>query len=144
MSASYQDNTPNTGYFVPASITSRTQASTTQSGSADLSAASASASVSASASSSTSSAPNQQGQGSSTEAGAPSSSSSSSQQSTQGGSTRQLGEEARKDKTLAEFLLMLDDYEPLVSFFFSVLDLFLPFGPFGGSLMLRGMIYIDT
>ncbi|KAF8638946.1 hypothetical protein AX16_010420 [Volvariella volvacea WC 439] len=28
--------------------------------------------------------------------------------------SRQVGEEARKDKTLAEFLLMLDDYEPLI------------------------------
>ena len=28
--------------------------------------------------------------------------------------TRQAAEEARKDRTLAEFLLMLDDYEPLV------------------------------
>ena len=29
-------------------------------------------------------------------------------------SSRQAAEEARKDRTLAEFLLMLDDYEPLV------------------------------
>lgn len=29
-------------------------------------------------------------------------------------SARQAAEEARKDRTLAEFLLMLDDYEPLV------------------------------
>ena len=28
--------------------------------------------------------------------------------------SRQQQEEARKDRTLAEFLLMLDDYEPLV------------------------------
>jgi len=28
--------------------------------------------------------------------------------------TRQAAEDARKDRTLAEFLLMLDDYEPLV------------------------------
>ena len=28
--------------------------------------------------------------------------------------TRQAAEEARKDRTLAEFLLMLDEYEPLV------------------------------
>lgn len=28
--------------------------------------------------------------------------------------TRQAAEEARKDRTLAEFMLMLDDYEPLV------------------------------
>ncbi|KAG6864640.1 hypothetical protein C0991_008121 [Blastosporella zonata] len=28
--------------------------------------------------------------------------------------TRQEAEEARKDRTLAEFLLMLDDYEPLI------------------------------
>lgn len=30
-------------------------------------------------------------------------------------SSRLAAEEARKDRTLAEFLLMLDDYEPLVS-----------------------------
>ena len=30
--------------------------------------------------------------------------------------TRQAAEEARKDRTLAEFMLMLDDYEPLVRF----------------------------
>ncbi|KAL6304586.1 transcription initiation factor IID TAF10 subunit [Sparassis latifolia] len=29
-------------------------------------------------------------------------------------SSRQVAEEARKDRSLAEFLLMLDDYEPLV------------------------------
>lgn len=29
--------------------------------------------------------------------------------------SRQAAEEARKDRTLAEFLLMLDEYEPLVS-----------------------------
>ncbi|KAH9945722.1 transcription initiation factor IID TAF10 subunit [Amylocystis lapponica] len=29
-------------------------------------------------------------------------------------STRQAAEDARKDRTLAEFLLMLDDYEPLI------------------------------
>lgn len=28
--------------------------------------------------------------------------------------TRQAAEQARKDRTLAEFMLMLDDYEPLV------------------------------
>lgn len=28
--------------------------------------------------------------------------------------TRQAAEEARKDRTLAEFLVMLDEYEPLV------------------------------
>ena len=28
--------------------------------------------------------------------------------------SRQAAEEARKDRTLAEFLVMLDDYEPLV------------------------------
>ncbi|PFH46880.1 hypothetical protein AMATHDRAFT_153560 [Amanita thiersii Skay4041] len=28
--------------------------------------------------------------------------------------SRQAAEEARKDRTLAEFLLMLDDYEPLI------------------------------
>lgn len=37
-----------------------------------------------------------------------SSSSTSQQQS------RQAAEEARKDRTLAEFMLMLDEYEPLV------------------------------
>ena len=31
--------------------------------------------------------------------------------------SRQAAEEARKDRTLAEFLLMLDDYEPLVCLF---------------------------
>lgn len=31
--------------------------------------------------------------------------------------SRQAEEEARKDRTLAEFLLMLDDYEPLVCLF---------------------------
>ncbi|KAL1746784.1 transcription initiation factor TFIID 23-30kDa subunit-domain-containing protein [Schizophyllum fasciatum] len=30
------------------------------------------------------------------------------------GSSRQQAEEARKDRTLAEFMLMLDDYEPLI------------------------------
>ncbi|GLB41966.1 putative functions as a component of the DNA-binding general transcription factor complex TFIID and the transcription regulatory histone acetylation (HAT) complexes SAGA and SLIK [Lyophyllum shimeji] len=34
--------------------------------------------------------------------------------STQPQQTRQEAEEARKDRTLAEFLLMLDDYEPLI------------------------------
>lgn len=29
--------------------------------------------------------------------------------------SRQAAEDARKDRTLAEFMLMLDDYEPLVS-----------------------------
>lgn len=29
--------------------------------------------------------------------------------------SRQAAEDARKDRTLAEFLLMLDDYEPLVA-----------------------------
>ena len=29
--------------------------------------------------------------------------------------SRQAAEEARKDRTLAEFMLMLDEYEPLVS-----------------------------
>jgi len=45
-----------------------------------------------------------------------------SQEATQGAgsssqaqpSTRQAAEDARKDRTLAEFLLMLDDYEPLI------------------------------
>jgi hypothetical protein len=36
------------------------------------------------------------------------------QQQPTAGPSRQAGEDARKDKTLAEFLLMLDDYEPLV------------------------------
>lgn len=31
------------------------------------------------------------------------------------GQSRQAAEDARKDRTLAEFLLMLDEYEPLVS-----------------------------
>jgi hypothetical protein len=31
--------------------------------------------------------------------------------------SRQAAEEARKDRTLAEFMLMLDDYEPLVYLF---------------------------
>lgn len=31
--------------------------------------------------------------------------------------SRQAAEEARKDRTLAEFMLMLDDYEPLVSIY---------------------------
>ncbi|KIP10043.1 hypothetical protein PHLGIDRAFT_101921 [Phlebiopsis gigantea 11061_1 CR5-6] len=35
-------------------------------------------------------------------------------QQAQAGSSKQAGEEARKDRTLAEFLLMLDDYEPLI------------------------------
>ncbi|EPQ56449.1 transcription initiation factor IID, TAF10 subunit [Gloeophyllum trabeum ATCC 11539] len=39
---------------------------------------------------------------------------STSQQSTSQPQTRQAAEEARKDRTLAEFLLMLDDYEPLI------------------------------
>ncbi|KAK0188815.1 transcription initiation factor TFIID 23-30kDa subunit-domain-containing protein [Armillaria mellea] len=43
----------------------------------------------------------------------PSSSSTSSTQSAQPQS-RQAAEDARKDRTLAEFLLMLDDYEPLI------------------------------
>ncbi|KAG5637745.1 hypothetical protein H0H81_003383 [Sphagnurus paluster] len=34
--------------------------------------------------------------------------------STQPQQTRQEAEEARKDRTLAEFMLMLDDYEPLI------------------------------
>lgn len=38
-------------------------------------------------------------------------SSSSSAPQTQ---SRQAAEDARKDRTLAEFMLMLDDYEPLV------------------------------
>jgi len=40
----------------------------------------------------------------------PGSSSSSTNQPT----SRQAAEDARKDRTLAEFLLMLDEYEPLV------------------------------
>ncbi|KAJ8521569.1 hypothetical protein ONZ45_g1726 [Pleurotus djamor] len=39
---------------------------------------------------------------------------SSSSQSLQPAQTRQAAEEARKDRTLAEFMLMLDDYEPLI------------------------------
>ncbi|KAF7356756.1 Transcription initiation factor TFIID subunit 10 [Mycena venus] len=34
--------------------------------------------------------------------------------STQPQQSRQAAEEARKDRTLAEFMLMLDDYEPLI------------------------------
>lgn len=33
--------------------------------------------------------------------------------------SRQAAEEARKDRTLAEFMLMLDDYEPLVRIHYS-------------------------
>ena len=41
--------------------------------------------------------------------------SSSTTQSTSGvQQSRQAAEEARKDRTLAEFMLMLDEYEPLV------------------------------
>lgn len=36
--------------------------------------------------------------------------------------SRQAAEEARRDRTLAEFLLMLDDYEPLVTFCFQFSD----------------------
>ncbi|KAK7686377.1 hypothetical protein QCA50_010601 [Cerrena zonata] len=43
-----------------------------------------------------------------------SSSSSSSSSSSQPQQAKQTAEETRKDKTLAEFLLMLDDYEPLI------------------------------
>jgi hypothetical protein len=43
--------------------------------------------------------------------------------------SRQAAEEARKDRTLAEFLLMLDDYEPLVCLF-----LILGFICFNGTL----------
>ena len=45
-----------------------------------------------------------------TTAGASSSGSTQTQQQ-----SRQAAELARKDRTLAEFMLMLDDYEPLVS-----------------------------
>lgn len=38
-----------------------------------------------------------------------------SQQASQPQISRKEAEEARKDRTLAEFLVMLDDYEPLVS-----------------------------
>ena len=38
--------------------------------------------------------------------------------------SRQAAEEARKDRTLAEFLLMLDDYEPLVCPFISLFHMF--------------------
>jgi hypothetical protein len=47
-----------------------------------------------------------------TQSGAASGSSSSSQPQ-----SRQAAEDARKDRTLAEFLLMLDEYEPLVFLF---------------------------
>jgi len=40
--------------------------------------------------------------------------STSAQVQTATQSSRQTAEEARKDRTLAEFLLMLDDYEPLI------------------------------
>ncbi|EPT00707.1 transcription initiation factor IID TAF10 subunit [Fomitopsis schrenkii] len=39
---------------------------------------------------------------------------SSSQAPASSQTSRQTAEEARKDRTLAEFLLMLDDYEPLI------------------------------
>ncbi len=38
--------------------------------------------------------------------------------------SRQAAEDARKDRTLAEFLLMLDDYDPLVAIFAVVLALY--------------------
>lgn len=41
-------------------------------------------------------------------------SSSTAASTSQPQQAKQSAEEARKDKTLAEFLLMLDDYEPLV------------------------------
>ncbi|KAH9839844.1 transcription initiation factor IID TAF10 subunit [Rhodofomes roseus] len=41
-------------------------------------------------------------------------STSAQAQQTTAQSSRQTAEEARKDRTLAEFLLMLDDYEPLI------------------------------
>ena len=46
--------------------------------------------------------------------GAPGTSSAAAGSSSAPGPSRQQAEEARKDRTLAEFLLMLDDYEPLV------------------------------
>lgn len=48
-----------------------------------------------------------------TETNASSSSTASTSQANQNQS-RQNAEDAKKDRTLAEFLLMLDDYEPLV------------------------------
>jgi hypothetical protein len=51
-----------------------------------------------------------------TQSGAASSPSSSSAQP----QSRQAAEDARKDRTLAEFMLMLDDYEPLVHIFSSL------------------------
>ncbi|KAI5894833.1 transcription initiation factor IID, TAF10 subunit [Schizophyllum commune H4-8] len=45
---------------------------------------------------------------------APLAGTSSTQASNAPGPSRQQAEEARKDRTLAEFLLMLDDYEPLI------------------------------
>lgn len=42
---------------------------------------------------------------------------SSTAQATAQPQSRQAAEETRNDRTLAEFLLMLDDYEPLVSCF---------------------------
>ncbi|KAL1703505.1 transcription initiation factor TFIID 23-30kDa subunit-domain-containing protein [Schizophyllum commune] len=45
---------------------------------------------------------------------APGTSSAAPGSSSAPGPSRQQAEEARKDRTLAEFLLMLDDYEPLV------------------------------
>lgn len=42
-------------------------------------------------------------------------------------SSRLAAEEARKDRTLAEFLLMLDDYEPLVSLSYKLRRLGGPF-----------------
>jgi len=47
--------------------------------------------------------------------GAAAAASSSSQAQPPQQQSRQAAEEARKDRTLAEFLLMLDEYEPLVS-----------------------------
>ncbi|EMD39072.1 hypothetical protein CERSUDRAFT_112774 [Gelatoporia subvermispora B] len=44
----------------------------------------------------------------------PSQTASSSSQQLPQPTSRQAAEEARKDRTLAEFLLMLDDYEPLI------------------------------
>lgn len=44
------------------------------------------------------------------------SSSSATQSTSNTQQSRQAAEDARKDRTLAEFMLMLDEYEPLVSF----------------------------
>ncbi|CAA7267392.1 unnamed protein product [Cyclocybe aegerita] len=50
----------------------------------------------------------------STQTPAAAAASSSSTQPAPATQSRQAAEEARKDRTLAEFMLMLDDYEPLI------------------------------